>query len=352
MAGMDKVAIHDLFGIQGLDVAWYGIIIASAIVIGVAVAVWQAKKRGYTSELIFDMMIIALPLAIIGARIYYVAFDWENFADDPSKIFKIWEGGIAIYGAVIGAVLGAFILARWRKFPLGRLLDIAVPGLILGQAIGRWGNFINREAFGMEITDPSLQFFPYGVFVDSQWVGGMLVENRWFMATFFYESMWDLGVFALLLWYAKRAKHDGNVFAMYMIGYGLGRLWIEGVRIQTLTMPGGLPVSQFLSLVIIIAGMVYILAKRKWGKPNVLYEGRYCVGWQEPETDKKAKKDKKAAKAKSAEAEATAEKSADKTEKAGISEKEEREKKSEQPEAAEAGKEAADADETEEKTKE
>ncbi len=351
MAGMDKIAIHDLFGIQGLDVAWYGIIIASAIVIGVGVAVWQAKKRGYTSELIFDMMILALPLAIIGARIYYVAFDWENFADDPSKIFKIWEGGIAIYGAVIGAVLGAFILARWRKFPFGRLLDIAVPGLILGQAIGRWGNFINREAFGMEITDPSLQFFPYGVFVDSQWVGGMLVENRWFMATFFYESMWDLGVFALLLWYAKRAKHDGNVFAMYMIGYGLGRLWIEGVRIQTLTMPGGLPVSQFLSLVLIVAGMVYILVMRKRGKPNAIYEGRYCIGWQEPEEDKQAKKDKKSKKAqKQAAASENVEKTADKSEKAGISEKEERKK--EQPEADDTAKEADDAAETEEQTKE
>ncbi len=350
MAGMDKIAIHDLFGIQGLDVAWYGIIIASAIVVGVGVAVWQAKKRGYTSELIFDMMILALPLAIIGARIYYVAFDWENFADDPSKIFKIWEGGIAIYGAVIGAVLGAFILARWRRFPFGRLLDIAVPGLILGQAIGRWGNFINREAFGMEITDPSLQFFPYGVFVDSQWVGGMLVENRWFMATFFYESMWDLGVFALLLWYAKRAKHDGNVFAMYMIGYGLGRLWIEGVRIQTLTMPGGLPVSQFLSLVLIIAGMIYILTMRKWGKPNVLYEGRYCVGWQEPETDKKTKKEKKADNMKEkAAAEVNSEARTDKADKAGISEKEEDIK--ERPEADAALK-KAEADVAEEKNEE
>ncbi len=293
MAGIDRIAIHNLFGINGLNVAWYGIIIATAIVVGVMVAAWQAKKSGYTSELIFDMMILALPLSIVGARIYYVAFEWENYVNNPLDIIKTWHGGLAIYGAVIGAVIGALILSKWRKFPFGRLLDIAVPGLVLGQAIGRWGNFINMEAFGREITDPKWQFFPFGVFVDQQWVGGVLMENRWFLATFFYEFVWNLGVFALLLWYSKRAKHDGNVFAMYMIGYGLGRLWIEQVRIQTLMLWPGMPVSQFISLIIIIVGVAYILIQRKRNVPNVLYEGRYCIGWEDPGKEDKSNKDKK-----------------------------------------------------------
>ncbi len=292
MPTVDRLAIKNLFGIEGLNVTWYGIIIAAAIIAGVGVACWQARKKGYTVELVFDMMLAALPLSIIGARLYYVAFDWENFAQHPEDIIKIWTGGIAILGAVIGAVLGAFIVSRIRKFPLGRMLDIAVPGLILGQAIGRWGNFINQEAFGQEILDPALQFFPYGVHVNDVIVGGELIVDRWFMATFFYESMWDLGVFALLLWYATRAKHDGNVFAMYMIGYGLGRFWIEGVRIQTLQFLG-MPASQLLSLIMVAAGVTYILVQRKRDKPNAGYEGVYTPGWREahePEEKKKKKK--------------------------------------------------------------
>ncbi|MDL2237614.1 prolipoprotein diacylglyceryl transferase [Christensenellaceae bacterium OttesenSCG-928-K19] len=327
MQQIDKIAIHNLFGIEGLDIAWYGIIIAAGIVIGVAVAVWQAKKRGYTSELIFDLMIVALPLAIVGARLYYVAFEWDYYSQHPEKIIEVWNGGIAIYGAVIGAVVAALIVCKWRKFPLGRMLDIAVPGLILGQAIGRWGNFVNQEAFGAAVTDPAMQYFPFAVYVENVFVGGETL-NGWFYATFFYESMWNLGVFVLLLWYAKRAKHDGNVFAMYLIGYGIGRLWIEGVRIHTLTMwPGGMPVSQFLSIVLIAIGVIYILVMRKRGKPNMVYEGRYLHGWleeheeEEKELKKAAreqrKKDKDAQKIKNASAKVKEKAAEGKTEEAG-----------------------------------
>jgi phosphatidylglycerol:prolipoprotein diacylglycerol transferase len=212
------------------------------IVAGVLVAIYNAKRKGYNSELIFDMMILALPMAIIGARIYYVAFEWDFYSQHMDKIFTIWEGGMAIYGAVIGAFLAAFILCAWRKFPFLRLMDIATPGLILGQAIGRWGNFINQEAYGLQITDPNLMFFPYGV----------QANGEWFLATFFYESMWNLALFALMMWYFKKSKHDGNIFAMYLIGYGAGRFWIEGIRIQTLQLWPGMPVSQFVSIIIIL----------------------------------------------------------------------------------------------------
>ncbi|MGI6153645.1 MAG: prolipoprotein diacylglyceryl transferase [Christensenellaceae bacterium] len=279
---MNKIAIENLFGIEGLNIAWYGIIIAAGIILGVTVAVLEARRRGYTAELLLDFMIIALPLAIVGARLYYVAFEWEYYSQHPEEIIAVWNGGIAIYGAVIGGVAAAAILSKWRKFPLGRLLDITAPGLVVGQIIGRWGNFVNQEAFGNLVTDPSLQFFPYAVFVEQHYYEGEWLYNQWYQATFFYESMWNIGVLVLLLWYARRAKHDGNVFAMYLIGYGIGRFWIEGIRIQTLTMAGGIPVSQFLSAIMIAIGVVYILVMRKKNLPNKLYEGRYDRDYKAP----------------------------------------------------------------------
>lgn len=269
---MNTIAIQNLFGIEGLNIAWYGIIIAAGIVVGVLIAIYEAKRRGYTAELLLDFMILALPLAIVGARLYYVAFEWEYFSQHPGEIIATWHGGMAIYGAIIGGMIAALILSKWRKFPLGRLLDIAAPGLIIGQAIGRWGNFVNQEAYGNQITDSELQFFPYGVEVDGQW----------FQATFFYESMWNLAAFFLLMWYAKKAKHDGNVFAMYLIAYGIGRFWIEGVRIRTLQFGNGIPISQLLSIILVAIGVIYLIVMRKRNKPNAEYVGKYQIGFEQP----------------------------------------------------------------------
>lgn len=149
-----------------------------------------------------------------------------------------------------------------------KLLDFCAPGLILGQAIGRWGNFVNQEAYGNLITDPGLQFFPYGVYIEEM--------GAWYQATFFYESMWNFGVFIWLLIYSRKAKYDGNVMAMYFIAYGLGRLYIEGLRSDSLYILPGIRVSQVLSLALIIGGVCYILIRRKMKKPNAIYEGPYC----------------------------------------------------------------------------
>lgn len=264
---IDPIAVKNLFGIQGLNIAWYGIIIAAGIVLGVWVAISQARRRGYTAELLFDFMIIALPLAIVCARIYYVATTWEAYAGNFYKMIAIWEGGIAIYGAVIGGIIAAIIVSKWRKFPVLRLLDIAAPGLILGQAIGRWGNFVNQEAFGNLITNPSLQFWPYGVYIQSL--------GEWHQATYFYESMWDFGVFIWLLFYSRKAKYDGNVIAMYFIAYGIGRFFIEGLRTDSLWV-GSFRISQLLSAVFIVGGIIYILVRRKIKKADPVYDGRYC----------------------------------------------------------------------------
>ncbi len=263
----NPIAVQNLFGIPGLHIAWYGVIIASGIVLGVMVAILEARRKGYKTELLFDFMILALPLAIVCARAYYVAFEWPNYAGNFYKLIAIWEGGIAIYGAVIGGIIAALILCRIKKFPLLRLLDITAPGLILGQAIGRWGNFMNQEAFGNLVTNPDMQFFPHAVFI--QKIG------EWHQATFFYESMWDFGVFLLLMLYRKKSKYDGNVIAMYFIAYGIGRFIVEGLRTDSLYVLPGIRISQVLSLAFIAVGLIYILFRRKTGRQSALYKGEY-----------------------------------------------------------------------------
>ena len=277
MFDINPVAVSNLFGIPGLDIRWYGILMASAIIAGAWLACVQARRRGYSPELVFDFLILGIPLGIVGARLYYVAFNWTYYSQHPAEIIAVWNGGIAIYGAIIGGAIAAIIVCRWRKFPVGRLLDISAPGLVLGQAIGRWGNFVNQEAFGQIVTDPALQWFPYAVYIQYRDTGTSIVQDSWVQATFFYESVWDLGVCVLLLWYAKRARHDGNVFALYLAAYGLGRVWIEGIRVSTLQLWPGMPVSQFLSILLIAGGVGYILWQRRRNRPNPVYDGIYCI---------------------------------------------------------------------------
>lgn len=267
---IDPIAVHNLFGIEGLNIAWYAIIVTSGIVAGILLGGFLAKKKGYTFEMLIDLMLLALPMAIIFARLYYVAFEWERYAGDFMKIIAIWEGGLAIYGGVIGALLAALIFSKWKKVPFGDILDIGAPGLILGQAIGRWGNFVNQEAFGNVITNPSMQWFPYGVYIERL--------GEWHQATFFYESAWNLIVLAVLLWYWKRAKHKGNVFVMYLVMYGIGRFFIEGLRTDSLWLvPGVIRVSQLLSAVLVIGGIIYLAVM--YTKPAKIreYTGKYRI---------------------------------------------------------------------------
>lgn len=286
---MNPYLIENLFGIKGLNIAWYAVIIIVGIVAGIAIANYFAKKRGYRFEMLVDFMVLALPLAIIGARLYYVFTSWAEYADDPISILYIWEGGLAIYGAVIGAVVAAIIFSKWKKVPLLDILDIAAPGLILGQAIGRWGNFVNQEAFGVAVTDSSMQWFPYAVEINkTHYVAEYndILEKMvqvectepWHMATFFYESIWNILVFAALFFYFRKAKHKGNVFAAYLILYGIGRAFIEGLRTDSLWLiPGTIRISQALSIVLIVVGAIYILIMHSKPKKEFVYEGRYAL---------------------------------------------------------------------------
>ena len=248
------------FSFFGLwEIKWYGVIIALSMLMGIVLAFYTCKKKGYKTDIIFDLALAALPLAIVGARLYFCIF---YGVDSFAEIFAIWNGGMAIYGGVIGGILGVFIVSRIKKVSFLDLCDIAAPCLILGQAIGRWGNFVNQEAYGYATS--SMQFFPFSVYIDSctQSVcscGG----SGWHMATFFYESMWNLiGVFVLLILLNKIKKTGAITFA-YFAYYGLGRMFIEGMRTDSL-MFLGLRVSQWLSIALFIAGIIlFILIIKK-----------------------------------------------------------------------------------------
>ena len=261
---MSRVA----FSLFGKDIYWYGIIIACALIIGVFLGVREAKRRGYRSEMILDFMLIAIPLCVICARIYYVVFEWSTYSVDFWKVFAIWEGGLAIYGAVIGGVIAALIFKKWRNVPIGDILDIAAPSIIIGQAIGRWGNFVNQEAHGVQILDPAWQWFPAGVHID----------GLWYQATFFYESMWNLIVFITLMLLRKRLKIRGGIFALYCVLYGFGRFWIESLRTDSL-MLGAFRVSQGLSLLLFVGGIVYLIIMAQRKKEFLAYDGFYSTSW-------------------------------------------------------------------------
>jgi len=266
---INRYLVENLFGISGLNIAWYGVIIGFGILLGILIACREAKRQNLKSDIIFDFFILALPLAIICARLYYVIFEWEQYRGNFMKMVAIWEGGLAIYGGVIGGFLAAVIFCKLSKFPLWRLIDMVVPSLILGQAIGRWGNLVNQEAFGNLVTNPNLQFFPYAVFIERL--------GEWHQATFFYESMWNLCVFAFLVYFRIRKGFNGQLLAVYFIGYGSGRFWIEGLRTDSLYLFPGLRISQAVSLVLVVVGIAMIVFRKKLFKEPPEYNGKYII---------------------------------------------------------------------------
>lgn len=266
---MNRFAVQNLFGIQGLNIAWYGVIIASGLILGILLASFRARRRGWSSDLVLDFILLAVPLAIIGARTYYVAFEWDYFAANPAKIIAINQGGLAIYGAVIGGFLAAFIFSRAAKFPFLKLIDLVIPSLILGQAIGRWGNFVNQEAFGALVANPNLQFFPLAVYIQSL--------GEWHQATFFYESFCNTILLVITLLLGRKGVKDGTLLATYFIGYGVVRAVIEGLRTDSLYLFGSIRVSQLLSTLLVLVGVFLLILIKKDKLRTKPYDGKYCV---------------------------------------------------------------------------
>ena len=262
------------FNVLGKDIYWYGIIIAAGFLLAVIYAMRRAPSFGLNEDNILDMLFVAVPLAIVCARLYYCIFYWDLYRDNPIAILYVWEGGLAIYGGVIGAVIGVAIFCRVKKLPIGPLLDVGGLGLLIGQMIGRWGNFMNREAHGA-VTDG---FFKMGI---ADAAGNV----TYYQPTFLYESVWNLVGFVALHFYSKRRKFDGEVFLLYLAWYGLGRAWIEGLRTDSLYLFNtGIRVSQLLaalSCVAAIAVLVYVRVVRK-PQPEKLYVNRIAQDEAEP----------------------------------------------------------------------
>ena len=261
------------FQIFGISIYWYGIIMAAAILGGSVTACYFGKKEGISEEAIFDYILLAMPCAVIGARLYYVIFHWQYYRENPGEIIHIRQGGIAIYGAVIAAVLVAWFYTQKKQLSFFRFADIAVLGLLLGQAIGRYGNFVNKEAFGKG-TD---SFFamaiakneakgPFTQSVLSHQVTFPQFGSQLYLQvhpTFLYESCWNIVLFIGLIFYRKYRKFEGELFFIYLIGYGVGRFWIEGLRTDQLIIWGThVPVSQVVAAISIIMGIIGIIVCR------------------------------------------------------------------------------------------
>lgn len=229
------------FRVFGLEIRWYGVLISAAILIGILIAVKRGKKKGIVSDDILDLVLVSVPAAMIGARIYYVLFEWQYYSNNPREIFMIWEGGLAIHGGLIGAFLAGYLVCRVKKFHFLTVLDVFAPAFPLGQSIGRWGNFFNQEAYGGE-TD-----LPWAITVNDP-VKGLIQVHP----TFLYESLWNLLVLILLLYFEKHKKKvEGELIFLYGIFYSAGRFFIEGLRTDSL-MFYNMRVAQLLSFGVIV----------------------------------------------------------------------------------------------------
>lgn len=260
------------FEIFGFYIAFYGIIIAIGMIVGYFVTAWQAKRTGQKVEMYLDFALYSIFASVLGARIYYVIFSWERYKDNIWEIFNLRGGGLAIYGGVIAAVITGIVYCRIKKVDFGLLADTACLGLVTGQIIGRWGNFFNCEAFGGFAGN---HFFamklPWNVAksrmsnasieVMEQYVveGSILVHP-----TFLYESIWNMGLLCFLIWYSVRKKFNGEIILLYLVGYGIGRVWIEGLRTDQLFLWGTqIPVSQMVSILIVVVSSFLILYYQK-----------------------------------------------------------------------------------------
>ena len=250
-----------LFQLGPFSLRWYGLLIAVAVLLGLLLATRLGKQRGIDPALIADLLPILVLAAVIGARLYYVTFEWRQYQLNWLDALAIWRGGIAIHGALLGGSLAAVLFCRWRRQPFWPLLDVLVPAVALGQAIGRWGNFFNSEAFGLP-TD-----LPWKLFIPLAFRPSEFLDQAYFHPTFLYESIWNLGVCILLLLLFRAASRGriqllpGTLSCIYLLAYSSGRVWIEGLRTDPLCLlaappfcEGGLRMAQLVSLLLIGLG--------------------------------------------------------------------------------------------------
>ncbi|MEH7107915.1 MULTISPECIES: prolipoprotein diacylglyceryl transferase [Bacillaceae] len=246
------------FSFGPIQVHWYGIIIGSGLALALFLAIREGNRRGLPKDTFADLMLWAIPIAIISARIYYVMFEWGYYSKHPGDIPKIWNGGIAIHGALIGSVLTTYIFAKSKGLSFWKIADIAAPSIILGQAIGRWGNFMNQEAHGGEVTRTFLENLHLPDFIINQ----MYINGTYYHPTFLYESVWDFLGFVLLMLLRRVNLRRGEMFLTYVIWYSVGRFFVEGLRTDSL-MLGSLRMAQTISIVLIVSALIILLIRRQ-----------------------------------------------------------------------------------------
>lgn len=248
------------FSFFGLDVRWYGILIATGALLGILVAKFNCRWRELEYESLLDVILISLPLGVVGARLYYVIFEFNSYKNNLSDIFNIRQGGLAIHGGIIFAVISALIYTKHKKISFIKLADAAAPSIIMAQALGRWGNFFNQEAHGGPVSYQFIKHFPR--FIQN----GMHINGTYYHPTFLYESIWDIIVFIILMYILRKSKKNGIVFFAYIGLYSIGRFFIEGLRTDSL-MLGPIRVAQLASLLgVILWGGFIIFSRRKKDK--------------------------------------------------------------------------------------
>lgn len=285
------------FSLGPISVHWYGIILGTAALVGLYLAIYEGKRFKINPDFFMDLLLVGVPTAIVGARLYYVAFTWDDYKDNPLDIIAIWEGGIAIYGALIGAIIGVIFYCRRKGYNFLRIADICAPSLIAGQMIGRWGNFVNQEAHGGPVTEA---FLRHKLFLPDFIVNQMNIDGVFYHPTFLYESVWNLAGLLLLFWLRRRPfLKSGELFASYFIWYSIGRFFVEGLRTDSLAFDGpawlralmnglwspmklfsdpgamangNVRTSQLLGILLILAATAFIIVRRrKYGKALPYY---------------------------------------------------------------------------------
>lgn len=261
IAALNPVALS--FG--GLEIRWYGVIIAAGILVAMALATKEAEKKGLDPDFIVDMMFWAIPIGIIGARIYYVLFELDYYLQNPGEIIQVWNGGIAIYGALIAGILTIYWYTKRKGISFALTMDILAPAVLIAQSIGRWGNFMNQEAHGEEVS----RVFLENLFLPEFIIEQMNINGIYYHPTFLYESLWSLAGFVLILFLRRKEQllRVGEVMFTYVMWYSFGRFFIEGMRTDSLYLFGPIRVSQALSILLFLGAMVYWAYRRRNNYP-------------------------------------------------------------------------------------
>ncbi|GLF88960.1 prolipoprotein diacylglyceryl transferase [Bacillus safensis] len=251
-----------------ISVHWYGVIIGFGTLLGLWLALRECEKRGINKDTFIDLILFAIPIAIICARIYYVSFEWDYYLQHPNEIIKTWHGGIAIHGGLIGAVLTAIVFTKVKKVSFWKIADVAAPSILLAQAIGRWGNFINQEAHGEAVSRAFLENLHLPEFIINQ----MYIDGAYYHPTFLYESLWNLAGVVILILLRRTSMRRGEIFLSYLIWYSIGRFFIEGMRTDSLMLTEHLRIAQMISIAIFAVAILLIFYRRMKGHASILYK--------------------------------------------------------------------------------